>query len=200
MIKIANAFANCRRSIVLPLSLGKGVQRRRFVHQRARTLPDGPSLKEFVSSSGLQVEAAAENVPYLELARFGLRRKVFFDIYGCQMNFNDTEIIWSILKANGYRKTEDVRQADVVLVVTCAIRDGAEAKIWNKIDYLKGLRNARRKTGDRTQMRIGILGCMAERLKHQLLEKEQAIDLGELMLCSSSLARFQSDICSCRSR
>lgn len=91
------------------------------------------------------------------------------------MNVNDTEIIWSILKAHNYLKTDNLNEADIVLIVTCAIREGAEAKIWNKLDFLRGINKARPK--HMPGFKIGILGCMAERLKHQVLEKDRTVDL-----------------------
>lgn len=94
------------------------------------------------------------------------------------MNVNDTEIIWSILKSNDFKKTTDVLDADVILIVTCAIRESAETKIWNKINHFKNLRDKRavqRKNGPR--IKIGVLGCMAERLKERILEKEQSVDI-----------------------
>lgn len=145
------------------------------VPQNSKLPERGPTLKDFIISSNQLKDETIDNIPYLSNTQFGQNRKVFFDIYGCQMNFSDTEIIWSILRDNGYLKTDNIKEADVVLVVTCAIREGAESKIWNKINNLKGLRNAKKTSG---QMKIGILGCMAERLKHKMLEKEQAIDLG----------------------
>jgi tRNA A37 methylthiotransferase MiaB len=74
------------------------------------------------------------------------------------MNVNDTDIIWSILKGVGYLKTESVEEADVILVVTCAIREGAETKVWNKLKHLKALKKAREKQHLKPQLKIGILG------------------------------------------
>lgn len=82
---------------------------------------------------------------------------VYFDIYGCQMNVNDTEVIWSILKDSGFVKTNSLNEADVVLIITCAIREGAESKIWNKLQYLKGLNHVRQRN-KKPEMKIGILG------------------------------------------
>lgn len=114
--------------------------------------------------------------PYLEnIDLDGHNRKVFFDIYGCQMNVNDIEIVWSILKNRNYVKTEIVNEADVILLMTCSIRDSAEAKIWNRLEYLKSLKKKRKK--NLAPLQIGILGCMAERLKDSLIEKERGIDL-----------------------
>jgi len=74
------------------------------------------------------------------------------------MNVNDTEVVWSILQAKGFLKTEDIRMADIILVVTCAIREGAENKIWNKINLYKGLKNVRSKFKDKIPIKIGVLG------------------------------------------
>ncbi|KAF2883337.1 hypothetical protein ILUMI_22839 [Ignelater luminosus] len=146
-----------------------------------KRLLDGPNLSEFFKNENLKLqENIPENevIPYLQSTRkFGERRKVYFDVYGCQMNVNDTEIIWSILKANDFLQTDNLNDADVVLIITCAIREGAEAKIWNRLEYLKGIRNKKAKQKNLPQMKIGILGCMAERLKHRILEKEKAVDI-----------------------
>lgn len=73
------------------------------------------------------------------------------------MNINDAEIIWSVLKSHGYKHTQCLDNADIVLLITCSIRDSAEQKIWNKLENLNGVRNQRkRKTG--LSMKIGLLG------------------------------------------
>lgn len=74
------------------------------------------------------------------------------------MNVNDTEVIWSILRKAGFMKTSVLDEADVVLVVTCSIREGAETKVWNKLEHLKGLKKARTRRRDKPQMKIGLLG------------------------------------------
>ncbi|XP_075217891.1 mitochondrial tRNA methylthiotransferase CDK5RAP1 isoform X2 [Lycorma delicatula] len=89
------------------------------------------------------------------------------------MNVSDTEVVWSILKSAGFENTNSISEADIVLIVTCAIRENAENKIWERLTYLKGRKRARTKR----PLKIGILGCMAERLKHSLIEKEKAVDL-----------------------
>ncbi|XP_063227812.1 CDK5RAP1-like protein [Bacillus rossius redtenbacheri] len=142
----------------------------------------GPGLKQFLvgdTEHGVSSQITAEQIPYLETHSYdGRKRKVFIDVYGCQMNVNDTEIAWSILESAGYLKAHTLEEADVVLVMTCAIRDGAEAKVWNKLDYLKGLKKKRAQKKDAPKMKIGILGCMAERLKERLLDEGGgAVDL-----------------------
>ncbi|KAF5270681.1 hypothetical protein FQA39_LY01419 [Lamprigera yunnana] len=138
------------------------------------TLLNGPQLKDFFKNENLKL-SKDEEIPYLKNFRSSLQ-KVFFYVYGCQMNVNDTEIIWSILKANNYIKTDNVNEADVVLLVTCAIREGAENKIWNRLECLKGIRKKQLRNKLKG-MKIGVLGCMAERLKHKLLEKERSVDV-----------------------
>ena len=97
------------------------------------------------------------------------RKKVYIETYGCQMNVNDSEVILSILQDAGYALTEDIGDADVILANTCSIRDNAEQRIWGRIDQFK-LQKKRR------DVIIGIVGCMAERLKEKLLEG-QVIDI-----------------------
>ena len=96
------------------------------------------------------------------------RPKVYIETYGCQMNVNDSEVILSILQDAGYALTEDIEKADVILANTCSIRDNAEQRIWGRIDQFK-LQKRKRKG-----VVIGIVGCMAERLKDKLLE---AVDI-----------------------
>lgn len=115
------------------------------------------------------------DIPYLPReSLLGQRRKVFFEIYGCQMNTNDTEIVWSILKSHDFQRTGNIKDADVVLLMTCAIRDGAESTIWNRLKHIRLMKGKR---DEAKPLQIGVLGCMAERLKKQLVEKEQAVDV-----------------------
>lgn len=98
-------------------------------------------------------------------------KQFYIESYGCAMNFSDSEIIGSILSENGYRHTSDEFAADVVFLNTCAIRENAEKTIR---DRLKALRNNKKKNSD---LIIGVLGCMAERLKTKLLEEEKLVDV-----------------------
>ncbi len=93
-----------------------------------------------------------------------IRPKIYIETYGCQMNVNDSEVILSILQDEGYALTENMDEADVILANTCSIRDNAEQRIWGRIDQF---RLQKRK---RQGVVIGIVGCMAERLKDKLLE------------------------------
>lgn len=80
---------------------------------------------------------------------------VFLEIYGCQMNVNDAEIVLSVLQSNGYVKTNELKEADIILILTCAIRDGAEGKIWERLRNLRGLKRKRKLKKD---LRVGLLG------------------------------------------
>ena len=90
--------------------------------------------------------------------------KVYIETYGCQMNVNDTEVVFSILAGHGYQRTEDIAQADLIMANTCSVRDNAEQRIWGRIDQFMIQKRAR------PGVLIGILGCMAERLKDALLD------------------------------
>lgn len=98
-------------------------------------------------------------------------KKLYLESYGCQMNFSDSEIVASILSENGYSTTKNVDEADVILMNTCSIRENAEQRVRNKLSQ----HNKRKK--DNPSLVIGILGCMAERLKKDLLEQEKLVDL-----------------------
>lgn len=90
-------------------------------------------------------------------------KKVYIETYGCQMNVNDTEVIFAILAKEGYQRTENIEEADVIMANTCSVRDNAEQRIWGRVDQF----NLQRKN---RKVVIGILGCMAERLKDALLD------------------------------
>lgn len=96
------------------------------------------------------------------------RKLVYVETYGCQMNVGDTEIILSILRDNGYDRTEVMEEADLILANTCSIRDNAEQRIHGRI--ARFAQEKRRGTADGTAPLVGIVGCMAERLKDKLLE------------------------------
>ena len=101
----------------------------------------------------------------------GEGRRLFVETYGCQMNVGDTEIVVSIMQREGYFHTDRIEEADVVLVNTCSIRDNAEQRIWGRLNELKRYRRA--KPG----LVIGVIGCMAERLKERLTEGPNAVDV-----------------------
>jgi tRNA-2-methylthio-N6-dimethylallyladenosine synthase len=98
-------------------------------------------------------------------------KKLFIESYGCAMNFSDSEIVASILSSNGYNTTQILEDADLVLVNTCSIRDKAEQTIRKRLEKYNAVKRINPK------MKVGVLGCMAERLKSQFLEQEKIVDL-----------------------
>ncbi len=100
-----------------------------------------------------------------------IKKKAYIETYGCQMNISDSEIVASILEAQNYESTTDIKAADLIFLNTCSIRDNAEQRVRNRLNELHALK--RKHPG----LVIGLLGCMAERLKDQLLEEERHIDL-----------------------
>jgi len=98
-------------------------------------------------------------------------RKLYIESYGCQMNFSDSEIVASILTESGYTTTRNLEEAEVILLNTCSIRDNAEQRVRNRLMQFHTLKKRN------PSLSIGILGCMAERLKKQLLEEEKLVDL-----------------------
>jgi len=98
-------------------------------------------------------------------------KKLFLESYGCAMNFSDSEIVASILKEKGFSTTNDFNEADVIFVNTCAIREGAEQRVRKRLtDFKKSKKN-------NPDLIIGVLGCMAERLKSKFLEEEKLVDI-----------------------
>lgn len=98
-------------------------------------------------------------------------KKVYIETYGCAMNFSDTEIVLSVMSDFGYNETDDINNSDVILLNTCSIRENAETRIYNRLKHLSA---HKRKNPYKV---IGILGCMAERLRYDLIEKEKCVDL-----------------------
>lgn len=101
----------------------------------------------------------------------GKARKLYIESYGCQMNFSDSEIVASILQQNGFDTTSNIADADLVFLNTCSIREKAEQTVRNRLTQINGLKKSK------PEMMVGILGCMAERLKTKLLDEEKIVDL-----------------------
>lgn len=97
--------------------------------------------------------------------------KFHIETYGCQMNQNDSEVVVAVMQQNGFEYTPTLEEADVVLINTCAIRDNAEQRIWGRLAELRGLKKRK------PWLLVGILGCMAERLKDRLIEQEKSVDI-----------------------
>ncbi|WP_289037054.1 tRNA (N6-isopentenyl adenosine(37)-C2)-methylthiotransferase MiaB [uncultured Zobellia sp.] len=98
-------------------------------------------------------------------------KKLYIESYGCQMNFSDSEIVASILANEGFDTTQNLTEADLVLVNTCSIREKAELTVRKRLEKFNAIKR------DRPHMKVGVLGCMAERLKHQFLEEEKIVDM-----------------------
>lgn len=101
----------------------------------------------------------------------GKSRKLYIESYGCQMNFSDSEIVASILQNAGFDTTSEIQEADLVFLNTCSIREKAEQTVRNRLNHINGLKKKK------PDMMVGVLGCMAERLKTKLLEEEKIVDL-----------------------
>lgn len=114
---------------------------------------------------------AVEAIRVTNETNTGKNRKLYIESYGCQMNFSDSEIVASILENDGFDTTSDLAQADVVFLNTCSIREKAEQTVRNRLTQIQGFKKKK------PEMMVGILGCMAERLKTQLLEEEKIVDL-----------------------
>uniref|UniRef100_A0A1A9WB31 CDK5RAP1-like protein n=1 Tax=Glossina brevipalpis TaxID=37001 RepID=A0A1A9WB31_9MUSC len=176
ILKYYSSFRSQHRKFSSTL-LNRNLKRETFLEK----ISAGPGLQEFLNvkpSNALtrQSEVNEVFIPYLSVDNYnGQGRKVYFEVYGCQMNTNDTEVVWSILQTHGYDKCKDIKDADVIMVITCAIRERAEIKIWNRLQHLKALKNKR--SIKRGPLQISILGCMAERLKQYVLEKEKCVDV-----------------------
>jgi tRNA-2-methylthio-N6-dimethylallyladenosine synthase len=100
-----------------------------------------------------------------------MKNKVYIETYGCQMNIADTELVMGILQNNGYGITKDSGEADVVLLNTCSIRENAEQRIYGRLGNFKAIKD------NKPELVIGILGCMAERLRKDLIEEKKIVDL-----------------------
>lgn len=98
-------------------------------------------------------------------------KRFYIETYGCQMNFADTEVVNSILLDKGMKPVQTAEEADVIFVNTCSIRENAETRVWNR---LKEFRSLKKEKGHLT---VGVLGCMAERIKEQIIDQEQLVDI-----------------------
>lgn len=119
------------------------------------------TIDEKAQGNTLILEAKKEN-----------SKKLYLESYGCAMNFSDSEIVASILADQGYNTTNLMEEADLVLVNTCSIRDKAEQTIRKRLEKYNAV-----KRSSNPKMKVGVLGCMAERLKEKLLEEEKIVDL-----------------------
>src|SRR5260221_13207240 len=131
-------------------------------------------MENLIGDIGILEAAEAEQCETIRVSQdhnTGKSRKLYIESYGCQMNFSDSEIVASILQKAGFDTTSDIHEADVVFLNTCSIREKAEQTIRNRLHHIHGLKK------QNPGMLVGLLGCMAERLKTRLLEEERIVDL-----------------------
>lgn len=130
-------------------------------------------MEKLIEDIGLfeQQNVEQENVKLLPDETTGKARKLYIESYGCQMNYSDSEIVASILRKEGFDTTSDLAQADLVFLNTCSIREKAEQTVRQRLTQINSFKKLK------PEMMVGILGCMAERLKTKLLEEEKIVDL-----------------------
>lgn len=129
-------------------------------------------MKELIDDLGiLDGTEACEAYQTSKDSNTGKSRKLYIESYGCQMNFSDSEIVASVLQKDGFDTTSDINEADVVFLNTCSIRDKAEQTVRNRLMHINGFKKRK------PELLVGVLGCMAERLKNKLLEEEKIVDL-----------------------
>ncbi|MAQ75130.1 MAG: tRNA (N6-isopentenyl adenosine(37)-C2)-methylthiotransferase MiaB [Aquimarina sp.] len=117
------------------------------------------------------IDESAQGKPLILEQNQENKRKLFIESYGCQMNFSDSEIVASILAKEGFNTTQNLEDADLVLVNTCSIREKAEQTVRKRLEKYNAVKRINPK------MKVGVLGCMAERLKSKFLEEEKIVDL-----------------------
>ncbi|HUV00120.1 MAG TPA: hypothetical protein VMW32_04060, partial [Bacteroidales bacterium] len=100
-----------------------------------------------------------------------MSRKAYIETYGCQMNVADSEVVASILSGENFELSQNINEADLILINTCSIRENAEQRIWGRLKAIAHLKKKRR------GLIVGLIGCMAERLKEKVIEKEQIVDM-----------------------
>lgn len=116
-------------------------------------------------------QEATETIETSKEENTGKKKKLYIESYGCQMNFADSEVVSSIMKDNGYDTTSDFETADVIFLNTCSIREKAELTVRRRLSQFNKVKKRN------PDMTIGVLGCMAERLKEKLLEEEKIVDV-----------------------
>tara|TARA_B100001063_G_scaffold234484_1_gene251961 strand:+ start:1395 stop:2858 length:1464 start_codon:yes stop_codon:yes gene_type:complete len=126
------------------------------------------SFKEIEKNPTIHNGSLIKNVSSNKESRSKL---AYIESYGCQMNFADSEVVASILTGDGYQITNTLKEASLVLVNTCSIREKAEQTVRKRLEYFNSIKK------NKSEMTVGVLGCMAERLKHKFLEEEKIVDL-----------------------
>ena len=107
----------------------------------------------------------------LKINKKKVSKKFYIESYGCQMNFADSEVVASIVSKEGYNSTNDLNDADLILLNTCSIREKAELTVRKRLESFNKLKRKNK------NLKVGVLGCMAERLKSKFLDEEKIVDL-----------------------
>jgi tRNA-2-methylthio-N6-dimethylallyladenosine synthase len=132
-------------------------------------------MKQIIKEIGIlpsEQEKIACEIPRISAEQnTGKKRKLYIESYGCQMNYSDSEIVTAIMHENGFDTTSNLEVADVIFLNTCSIRENAEVKVRNKLAQFNVMKR------NNPSLTIGVLGCMAERLKAKFLEEEKIVDL-----------------------
>lgn len=111
------------------------------------------------------------NLPFLFKFAVMSDKRFYIETYGCQMNMADSEVVNSILMNEGMSPVQSAEEADVIFVNTCSIRENAETRVWNRLKEFRSLKK------EKNGVTVGVLGCMAERIKENIIEKEQLVDI-----------------------
>ncbi|GLT39190.1 hypothetical protein SLA2020_133960 [Shorea laevis] len=145
---------------------------------------DGPSLQHFIAQASLTASESQPDLLAASEASSTSRGRIYHETYGCQMNINDMEIVLSIMKNAGYNEVVDVPEsAEVIFINTCAIRDNAEQRVWQRLNYFWFLKRhwksnvAQGRSQSVRPPKVVVLGCMAERLKDKILDADKMVDV-----------------------
>ncbi|XP_050292277.1 CDK5RAP1-like protein [Quercus robur] len=162
-----------RKTIPLTLTLSRSFSQAQ--------LSEGPSLRHFAQASLTASEAQPNQLPASEITSRG---RIYHETYGCQMNINDMEIVLSIMKNAGYSEiVHDPESAELIFINTCAIRDNAEQRVWQRLNYFWFLKRhwksnvAIGRSHSICPPKVVVLGCMAERLKDKILDADKMVDV-----------------------
>jgi tRNA-2-methylthio-N6-dimethylallyladenosine synthase len=134
-------------------------------------LPEMEKLIEDIGILNAESPAECDVFQVSKSQNTGKSRKLYIESYGCQMNFSDSEIVASILEKEGFDTTSEISEADLIFLNTCSIREKAEQTIRHRLVHIHGFKK------HKPDLMVGILGCMAERLKSKLLDEEKIVDL-----------------------
>ncbi|XP_018822034.1 CDK5RAP1-like protein [Juglans regia] len=184
-LKTQASFGSCfyhRAPLPLKTTFTFGSSSRSFF-QKNICLPEGPFLQHFIAQAALIASSEAQP-DQLPASKVTLSGRIYHETYGCQMNINDMEIVLSIMKNAGYSEVvDDPESAEIIFVNTCAIRDNAEQRVWQRLNYfwfLKREWKSNVKIGRSNSLhppKVVVLGCMAERLKDKILDADKMVDV-----------------------